>query len=35
MTLSTADIVGIILMILVIAVGLMFAGHELAGLLLG
>jgi hypothetical protein len=35
MTVTTADIVGIILMILVIAVGLMFAGYELAGLLLG
>lgn len=35
MTVTTSDIIAVILMILVIAVGLMFAGYELAGLLLG
>lgn len=35
MNITTTDIVAVLLMILVIAVGLMFAGYELAGLLLG
>lgn len=32
---STVDVIAILLMFLVIAMGLMFAGYEIAGLLFG
>ena len=35
MTASTSDIVAILVLLLVIVLGLVYAGYELAGLLLG